>query len=205
MPIAPRFNVFPGEHMQAQRGEGFETRKRRLAKVKKGPGVFVYLGTAVRVDAHPTMLLTGKKEVLFREDGLPAVDASGRVQHRPAGKPMFDEDGKPVLGGKPRLVKTPITTFKLRGMEFPAGKEVVVDSPSTALKCRLIGFFEEREGALLKIETEQPEKPLAEMTKAELLEAAANEGVDLPAGANKADIADLIAAAREANGTDTDE
>ncbi len=182
---------------------GHKTREQRLAKLKKGPGVFVYDGKGHDVDYVPTILRTGRKEAMLDAEGAPVVDGSGRQVFQKAGVPVLDDHGKPKLGGPPKIVKKPLDVFDVRGVKFHAGEPIVVDDPSLALKLRCMHVFDEVEpGAVVKVKTASDEKPLDEMTKAELVAAAEAVGVEIPKGANKEEIASLITEAREASAQD---
>jgi hypothetical protein len=130
----------------ADRSEGNEKRKDRLAKIKKGPGVFVYGGEAYDTEAVPTQLKVGKNVPLLDQDGMPVTDRSGRPMFERAGRVVQDSKGQPVLGGEPIIKRKRITTYKLRGLEFPEGVAVEVSDAAVALKLRCLGLFEELEG-----------------------------------------------------------
>ena len=127
------------------RDEENKTRKQRLAQVKRGPGVFVYDGTAVDSQWEPTPLRAGKKEPMFADDGMPILDSIGRQQYRKAGELIRGKDGKPIMGGPPKKTTTPIDVRTVWGMDFPAGKAVVVADPVLARKLRCLGCFDEVE------------------------------------------------------------
>lgn len=126
-------------------------RRERLKQLKKGPGVFVYDGSAVDTEWTPTMLLTTEKEPVFKDDGTPSLDRSGRVIMKPAGQPVYGDDGQPKMGGKPKVKTLSVDVYRLWGVEFPKGEPVKVDSPKLALKLRCMPCFEEvEEGAAPK-------------------------------------------------------
>ena len=127
------------------RGEGNEKRKDRLAKLKKGPGVFVYDGLGFDVEAIPTVLKIGRNVPVLDSEGMPVVDDSGRQVFEKQGKIVRDSKGQPVLGGVPKIKKTPLDVFEVRGMKFPKGEPVEVKDPSIALKLRCLERFEEVE------------------------------------------------------------
>ena len=143
------------------RGEGNAKRKERLARQKKGPGVFAYDGSGFDTEWIPTPRVTGDQEAVLGEDGMPALDGSGRQIFKPAGQFIRDKQGRLVMGGIPKVKRTPIEVFKLRGVSFPAGKEVVVDDPTMALKLRCMPCFEEREMGAIRVETEPDEEVVA--------------------------------------------
>jgi len=124
-----------------------ENRKARLAKLKKGPGVFVYLGGAMDTEATPTPLLGGKKVVALSDSGLPILDASGRPTYQPAGMPVLDGKGRPMLGGQPKIKHIELSTFLVRGVPFAKGEQVTVGDEQLALKLRGMRVFEEIESA----------------------------------------------------------
>lgn len=136
-----------------ERGEGFAKRKDRLAKLKRGPGVFVYDGSFCSVEHIPTPMLTGHKEPVLDANGMPVTDAVGRQVYQPAGRVKTGQDGRPIMGGIPKVKKTPADSWTVRGKVFPAGEQVVVDNPSLALKLRGMDGFEEIEGEAVAIET----------------------------------------------------
>jgi hypothetical protein len=175
------------------RDEGNAKRKDRLAKIKKGPGVFVYNGGAFDTDWAPTPMLVGAKVPKLDEQGMPVRDRAGRQVYERAGEVVRDLKGQPVLGGEPSVERKPMKTFVVRGKEFPAGKQVVVDDPTLALKLRCMSHFDEVEaGAVLEVEAEPDEKHVSEMTKAELLEAAKALGHEVPSGMSKAELVELL-------------
>lgn len=129
------------------RGEGMQRRRDRLAKIKKGPGWFVYTGDAVATEYSPTPLLYGKQVPVLLENGMPAIDGSGRQIFEVAGSAVRDSVGRPMLGGPPKVTRHEIATYKLRGVSFPKGEPVRVDDEDLALKLRCLGkvIFEEVE------------------------------------------------------------
>lgn len=127
------------------RGEGNAKRKERLAKQKKGSGTFVYNGEAVDTEWIPTIKLMGRQVPELNDAGMPVLDGSGRQMFKPAGTPVYDDKGQPMFGGPPKVVTHKIEVFKLRKMEFPAGKPVFVGDSALALKLRCMGCFEEVE------------------------------------------------------------
>lgn len=173
------------------RGEGHAKRSERLAKQKKGPGVFVYLGTAMAIEETPTPLLTDEKKPVFTEDGMPAFDAAGRQVFKPAGIPQRDSRGHIIMGGVPKRKEVKLDPYVLRGVSFPSGKPVKVDSAALALKLRCMAHFEEVDASVAKAEA-PAEKALEDLSKAELLALASEKGVEVHAGATKAAIIELI-------------
>jgi hypothetical protein len=129
-----------------ERGEGNETRKKRLDQLGKGAGVFVYDGKGVDTEWIPTALKTSGKQALLDGDGAPVMDAAGRQVFEPKGQIVRDDKGNIVLGGPPKVVKHAIKTMKLRGVEFPAGKPVEVLDKALALKLRCLAHFDELAG-----------------------------------------------------------
>ncbi len=136
-----------------------KSRKLRKAKIKRGPGVFVYDGSLIDTEWVPQALRMGKNVAVLDANGMPVLDATGRQIFEKSGAPVRDEKGQPVLGGEPKVVKHPIEVYKLWGVEFPAGKEVVVDDPTLAAKLRGMDGFDEVEGAALEVVEEGTEKP----------------------------------------------
>jgi hypothetical protein len=131
--------------VKPSRDEENRSRKMRLAKVRRGPGVFVYAGGAFDVAAIPTVKLAGKNEPVFDGDGLPVTDSSGRQVFQKRGTPIRDRNGVPVLGGPPKMERIELEVFAFRGIEFPRGEAVEVDDESIALKLRLFPFMGESE------------------------------------------------------------
>lgn len=168
------------------RGEGNAKRKERLAKLKKGPGVFVYDGSLCDTESIPTPLLVGKAQPVFDARGMPVVDKTGRQQYAPAGQFVRDESGQPVLGGTPKTVTRQLSTFKLRGFEFPAGKPVTVSDSALALKLRGMNGFEEVEA--IQVETEPDAGEFEGLTRPELMKLASSKGLDVSTSDTKADL-----------------
>jgi hypothetical protein len=128
------------------RDEDNQTRKQRLARIKKGPGVFVYDGSAVDTEWEPTVMRHGKKEPMFTPDGMPVVDVAGRQMYQKVGAIMKGKDGRPVFGGEPKRHTKPIDVLVLWGKEFPSGVPVFVEDTAMARKLRCLGSFDELEG-----------------------------------------------------------
>lgn len=141
------------------RSEENARRKSRLAKMRRGPGVFVYDGSLCDTEWIPTPALTGKKEALFDSSGLPAMDASGRQIYQQSGRPVIGHDGKILMGGTPKMVRKPIETYLLRGMAFPKGEPVEVEDSGLALKLRGMDGFTEVEAVEIVEEDEAPVAP----------------------------------------------
>lgn len=131
------------------RGEGNAKRKDRLAKLKKGPGVFVYDGSAVDVEHIPTPLLTGKKVPELDGAGMPLVDGAGRQVFKRAGTPVRNDRGEIIMGGAPKVVRHPINVFEIHGFAFPKGEPIHVDNDQLALKLRGMDCFTEVDAAAL--------------------------------------------------------
>ncbi len=130
----------------AGRGEGNARRRDRLAKIKKGPGVFVYDGSAMDTESIPTPLLTGRKTPLFDASGLPALDRAGRQIYSSAGEPVRNPlTGAIVMGGVPKLVHHPVAVYTIREHEFPKGEPIEVHDDELALKLRCLSCFTEVE------------------------------------------------------------
>lgn len=125
---------------RANRNQGL-----RLAQMKTGPGTFVYDGGHCVVEHEPTIKLVGKKEPVFDSDGAPMVDAQGRLIYKKAGRPALTPEGRPILGGVPKAKRIELSTYKLRGVEFPKGVPVDVDDEDLALKLRCLGAVREIE------------------------------------------------------------
>jgi hypothetical protein len=177
------------------RDEENAKRKQRLAKQKRGPGVFVYDGGDFDVEAIPTMLTYGRDTPKLDSNGMPILDQTGRPLFERVGTPVM-VDGRPQLGGPPKIVKHPITVRVVRGVSFPTGEPVKVSDHSLALKLRCMGGFSEVEEGTEKAEV--AEKPLVRMKKAELLELAQNEGIDVPEDATREVLIGLLESAQGA-------
>jgi hypothetical protein len=127
------------------RDEDNDTRRKRLAKIKRGPGVFVYNGEAIDTEWVPTVLMTDARQPSFDSTGLPVMDRSGRQQFEPAGIPVRKADGLPALGGPPDMRVSKLEVFTFRGVSYTAGEEFKVSDPSLALKLRCLMCFDEVE------------------------------------------------------------
>ena len=165
------------------------SRKGRIAKLKKGPGVFVYNGTQVDTEWTPTILTVGGKTPALNAQGMPVLDRSGRQTWVTTGSPVLDEKGIPMLGGPPKKTTRKLDTVTVWGIEFKKGAAVKVDNSTLALRLRGKDCFEE-----VDEEDEVTEKPIADMTKAELLDLAKNEGIEIPSGSSKSEIAAILEA-----------
>src|SRR5512141_2968122 len=96
------------------RGDGNQKRRERLAKIKKGPGTFVYLGKALDHECIPTPMKVGKKVPALDDAGLPIHDSSGRPVYETPGATAKDAMGNPILkGGPPKVRTTPIDVFEI--------------------------------------------------------------------------------------------
>ena len=135
---------------RASRDEDNRTRKQRLAQIKRGPGVFVYDGSAVDSHWEPTPLRAGRQEPMLDNDGMPVLDAAGRQRHMRVGALLKGKDGRPVMGGEPKKTFIPIETYKIWGSEFPTGEPVEVSDQALARKLRCLGCFDEVEAKAAK-------------------------------------------------------
>jgi hypothetical protein len=119
----------------------------RLSEVQKVAGIFVYNGSGVAVEYHPTPLKTGKKEPVFDTSGNPVVDKDGNQVFETPGKIKLGPDNKPILGGPPKEVRVKLDPFVVQGTEFHKGKQVRVDNQDLARKLRCMPtLFDEVEG-----------------------------------------------------------
>lgn len=155
------------------RGEGNETRRKRLAKLKAGPGYFVYKGGFFHVNTIPTPRLYGRKTAMFDAAGMPIVDASGRQQYQRAGAIVYDLSGRPVMGGKPKVEKTELDAYTLRGVTFARGEPVYVSDEDMARKCRCLSILEEVEPVEIVEQDESPAADVGEASRAAPVEAPA--------------------------------
>lgn len=114
-------------------------RKERLAQLKKGTGVFVYDGTALDVELKPTPLRRKANKNTFD------LDENDRMVPVKAGSIVRDDNGKPVMGGKPERIEHKVKVYKLWGREFPAGEPVEVADTKLARKLRAMAVFDEVE------------------------------------------------------------
>lgn len=130
------------------RDEENDTRKKRMAKIKRGPGVFTYDGSGFDTEYVPTPKLVGRDTPVLDGSGMPVLDGSGRQVFQRPNTPERDIEGKVVLGGVPKVLRHKIEVYKLRGVEFPAGKPVQVNDASLALKLRCLPCFVEGEAAV---------------------------------------------------------
>jgi hypothetical protein len=146
------------------RDEDNNTRKKRQAQLKRGPGVFVYDGSLEDTVSHPMPLLTGDRDVVLDDKGFPVTDRAGRVSYKPAGRVVVDTAGRPVMGGAPRIERNAMETVTIRDVVFAAGKPVKVDA-SLALKLRGMPGFAEVEA---KAEVKESTKAEAKEAKAEV-------------------------------------
>jgi len=131
--------------MAALRGEGNATRRDRLAKLKHGPGVFVYDGGGFDTECIPTPKKHGKKTPVLSDDGMPVLDQSGRQVFERAGTLVRDMSGRPVLGGEPKVNRIPLEVLKVAGIALPTGEPVKVDDATVALKLRCMSLVKEIE------------------------------------------------------------
>lgn len=190
--------------MPSIRSREEESRRRsgRLAQLKKGPGVFVYNGRAVDSDAIPTPILIGREEPLLDREGIPVLDAARRQVMRPAGRHDTDEEGQVILGGVPKIIKKPLDTFKLRGVEFPRGEPVSVSDAGLALKLRGMDCFEEFDGK----ESPKKHEPAPDsdepskhdehgLSWQELRSLAKERGIETTQKTTKADLIEMLKAA----------
>lgn len=127
---------------EMKRYEG-ETRKERLKQVPRGPGVFVYDGSAEDHECIPQIKRNKGSEPVLGDDGLPLIGSDGRMVSRPSGTPVLSDDGTPMLGGPPKIKRIPLDTYTLRGVDFPKDQPVKVSDLSLALKCRLMSCLTE--------------------------------------------------------------
>lgn len=125
------------------RDEENSRRKQRIKNIKRGPGVFVYDGSLFAVESIPTIKLVGSREPVLDEAGFPVTDGSGRQVFKRSGDPVKDENGKPVLGGTPKIKRTQLDVYTIRGTAFPKGEAVEVGA-SLAFKLRCMDGFEEQ-------------------------------------------------------------
>lgn len=128
-----------------KRDEENAKRKQRLAKIKRGPGVFVYDGSHYDTNWIPTVKMTGREVPVLDGSGFPVMDGSGRQVYQRAGTPVRDDKGRPVLGGEPKVERIRLETVKIWGVDFPEGVPVEVKDTSLALKLRCLTAFEEIE------------------------------------------------------------
>jgi len=133
------------------------TRAEKQAKLKKGPGVFIYCGGAYDTEATPTVLRYRKVEPVLDGQGFPALDKSGRQIFRNTGDVVRSAEGNPVLGGPPEVKKTEIETYKIWGHEFPRDRKVEVQNEALAFKLRALGCFRETDDAPEAVDPGAPE------------------------------------------------
>lgn len=143
--------------MATMRGDGMATRRERLAKIKKGPGVFVYEGGACAKEFIPTVKRIGRKEPLLDQNGYPVVDSSGRQIYQPSGQPVR-ENGIPVLGGIPKVENRPLDFLTIQGVKLNRGVPVFVSDEVVAVKMRCMAFVKEIDKMPETTEEEAPKK-----------------------------------------------
>ena len=191
-------------------------RAQKIAKLdlRDGPGVFSYIGGAFDTESTPTVLRYGRNEPEFGADELPVVDRAGRQVFKRVGHIAVDESGKPRLGGPPTVKRIEMSTFKVGGVTFQRGEKIVVYDHKLALKLRVSEFFDEDEGAfediskahgkgkakrkLYRLKAEpladagKEEKPLDDMSKAELLLLAESKGIAADKSNSKDEIKEAL-------------
>jgi len=175
-------------------------RHERLAKIKEGPGMFVYDGSSEIEEHTPTPMKTGKQEPVYDSNGVPLTDDSGRQIYQRPGKVVVDAQGRAVMGGPPKIERKKLDTRVLWGVEFPKGKEVVVDNIDLAIKLRsTYGFKEVEPGAKIEIKEEadlETLEGLLTLKKSALLDLAKDRGIPADAGEKREDIAKAILRAK---------
>jgi len=125
-----------------------DNRKQRQANIKRGPGVFVYDGSAMDSASRPTFKRNGRLVAVLDDDGFPVTDTSGNQVHEQSGSFVKDRSGARILGGVPEVTMTPMDVFKMksrngRPLDFPVGKEVVVSDVDIAFRLRMLDCFSE--------------------------------------------------------------
>ena len=118
----------------------------RLSVISSAPGTFVYDGKGESIDYTPTPLKTGSKDPVLDEAGAPVIGADGNQVFEKPGRIIRNIDGTPKLGGHPKETRIVLTSRKVFGVEFPAGKPVFVGLAKLAQKLRCLHGFEEVEG-----------------------------------------------------------
>lgn len=118
-------------------------RSDRLAQISSVPGTFVYDGSGVAIEYHPTPLRTGKKDPVFDERGAPVIDKDGNQVFETPGRIKKDGNGNVILGGQPKEVRVELASRTISGIKFDAGKPVVVNRPELAQKLRCLQGFKE--------------------------------------------------------------
>jgi len=174
------------------RTDGSMKRKERLARLKHGPGTFAYNGRVSDVAWVPTVKLSGREEPVFDDDGLPRSDSSGRQIYKPAGIPVLDDEGRPVLGGPPKVVLTPMQVFNLRGIDFPAGQPVSVTDPALALKLRGMDCFDELDEGVVAEPYEERPNDRDSAHYWDLVKEARALGLDVPKGSKKFEVIRML-------------
>ena len=144
-----------------------ENRKERLAQIKRGAGVFMYLGGEFDTAWTPTTLVSKAKMPILDDTGLPTYDAAGRPAMQPAGVPILTPDGQRQLGGVPIRKEREVSTYVLWGKEFPKGEAVKVVSSRLAIKLRCFGSFKELDASeIAAAKKPKAEKPKTKKSKA---------------------------------------
>lgn len=129
------------------RDDDNRSRRQRMAKMKKGGGVFVYEGGHEIVLQEPTVKFIDRQTPVIDDKGFPVLDVAGRQVYESANKIERDHEGKPMLGGRPKTQRVEVDPLVVRGVEFPKGKPVHVKEYALALKLRCLGSLRELDDA----------------------------------------------------------
>lgn len=122
----------------------------RLAKFSDSPGTFIYDGSSTSIEYHPTALKTGKKDPVYDDNGMPILDKAGNQVFQSPGVIKKDANGNVILGGEPKKVEVKLASRTVFGVEFAAGKPVLVSKPELAQKLRCLHGFKEVEAKEIK-------------------------------------------------------
>lgn len=118
-------------------------REAKLAKLKKGPGVFTYTGDCVDHECTPVPKMRTSKVPKLDAEGHATVNSQGYPIYEKAGSIILDDSGRAVLGGEPKVKTSKLATVNLWGVDFAKGEKVTVDDDGLALKLRGLSYFQE--------------------------------------------------------------
>ena len=130
-----------------------------MAALKKGPGLFVYRGGIFDTQSTPTVLRQARNVPVFDAADMPVLDAAGRQVYEAAGAVVRGLDGKPVLGGPPKMERSELASVNIWGIVFPKDQPVQVDDKALALKLRGKEGFRELDAEAIRIEVMPDDDP----------------------------------------------
>lgn len=150
------------------------SKEQRMAKLKKGPGVFSYNGNAFDTESIPGEINYAiVKNLSEITDEVLSNPRSYVVQ--------------------PKVIRKQLGSVKVQGIVFNKGDKVSVDSIDLAFKLRAMGCFDEHEEKA-EDTASGGDGDLSVKTKAELLEIAESRGLDVSGVKTKAELLELLGA-----------